>query len=214
MWFNIISNETLSGDGNVVIKVIKKAIAYGASDTLVLTSTKSFLINDDFSEFYSKNLFNLFSNNSYGKYEIVIDIYDSDNTDVFNLNNLTVRIGGYRKAIYGDTEAWITKPELADTDGDGWSDKFEIYDRLEPTNPVAWDTDGDGVKDSEDWDPLYNIVLEVRFLEGSLSSISYDRAKKLKSWSSQPRLQMVVLFDYLGEDGAYVSKPIWCSEST
>ncbi|GAI59546.1 unnamed protein product, partial [marine sediment metagenome] len=42
---------------------------------------------------------------------------------------------------------------------------------------------GDGVKDSEDWDPLYNIVLEVRFLEGSLSSISYDRAKKLKSWT-------------------------------
>ena len=47
-------------------------------------------------------------------------------------------------------------------------------------------------------------------------SISYDRAKSLKSWSSnaQPKLQMVVLFDYQGEDGAYVSKPVKCSEST
>jgi hypothetical protein len=214
VWFSIISNESLSGNGNVIIKLIKKAIAYGTFDILVFSSTESFSTNDDFSEFYSKNLFNTFSNCSYGKYEIIIDIYDSDNSDVFILTNLTIRIGGYRQATFNDTEAWITKPELADTDGDGWSDKYEIYDRLEPTNPLAWDTDGDGVKDSKDWDPLYNIVLEVRFLEGALSRISYDRAKRLDKNNHEPELQMVVLFEYQGEDGAYVSIPIECTEST
>ncbi|MFX0010244.1 MAG: hypothetical protein ACFE9R_08020, partial [Candidatus Hermodarchaeota archaeon] len=214
LWFSIISNETVSGSGNVVVKVIKKPIKFGDSDSLVLISTKTFSTNDDFLEFYSKNLFTRFSNQSYGKYEIIVDIYDTDTSDVFILTNLTIKINGYRQATYTDTDAWITRPDLSDSDDDGWSDKYEIYDRSEPTNPLAWDTDGDGIKDSADWDPLYDIVLEVRFIEGALSTISYDRAKILDNHHTDPKLQMVVLFKHQGEDGAYVSKPVTCSEST
>lgn len=221
VWFNIISNGTLNGNGNVTIKLMKRAFAYRTPDILVLNSTKTFSTGTYLSEFYNKNLFSIFSNVSrfhpiYGKYEILIDIYDSSSSDGFMLTNLTINIGGYRQARFNDTDAWITKPELADTDGDGWSDKYEIYDRQEPTNPLAWDTDGDGVKDSKDWEPLYNIVLEVRFIEGALSHISYERAKSLQSWHSnaQPKLQMVVLFGFKGEDGAYVSTPVKCTHDT
>ncbi|HME50939.1 MAG TPA: PKD domain-containing protein [Candidatus Lokiarchaeia archaeon] len=58
------------------------------------------------------------------------------------------------------TTGWYTDPSLKDTDGDGWSDYKEIYQTH--TNPLAIDTDGDGVPDSNDVDPLRNVMIKVQ----------------------------------------------------
>jgi YD repeat-containing protein len=47
-----------------------------------------------------------------------------------------------------------TRPDIADTDSDGWSDYQEIY--IYHTDPNNADTDGDGIKDSYDPVPLQN----------------------------------------------------------
>jgi hypothetical protein len=59
---------------------------------------------------------------------------------------------------YG-TDAWITDPNRADTDGDSWSDGYEIKTR--GTNPLSVDTDQDGVRDNVDLDPLRNLLVGV-----------------------------------------------------
>src|SRR5690606_8232015 len=48
--------------------------------------------------------------------------------------------------------AYGTDPNLVDTDGDGWSDAYELY--VSGTSPTSADTDGDGTPDAADSTPL------------------------------------------------------------
>jgi len=55
---------------------------------------------------------------------------------------------------------WVLHPLNPDTDGDQVPDGEEVGPkRTDPTNP---DTDGDGVNDYLDWDPLHDLVLQLR----------------------------------------------------
>ncbi|GAF67305.1 unnamed protein product, partial [marine sediment metagenome] len=206
--FTIISNETLDGSGNVVVKLLKKELDCRKNDITLLTSTIPFSTSEEFSEPYFKDLSGYFPENYYGTYHIVIDIFDDVNTDVFILTNVTVETSGYRGATSSDTEAWITKPDLSDTDDDGWSDSYEIFDRNEPTNPLAWDTDGDGIKDSIDLDPLHNIFIQVNFLKGSI----HDLENWYVEQKNPPYLQMTVDFNFKGTKVAFASPQIACSQ--
>jgi hypothetical protein len=53
----------------------------------------------------------------------------------------------------------VTDPGSSDSDGDGWSDYKEIFE--EETNPTNVDTDSDEAWDSDDRDPLKDIMLDV-----------------------------------------------------
>jgi len=206
--FVIISNETLDGSGNVLVKLLKKELDCTKNDITLLTSTIPFSTSEDFSETYFKDLSGYFPENYYGTFNIIIDIYDDADTDVFILTNVTIETSGYRDATSSDTEAWITKPDLPDTDDDGWSDSYEIYDRNEPTNPLAWDTDGDGIKDSIDIDPLHNIFIQVNFLKGSI----HDLENWYVEQKNPPYLQMTVDFSYQGTTVAFASPQTSCTQ--
>lgn len=63
------------------------------------------------------------------------------------------------------TELMETRPDLADTDGDGLSDYFELhgdasYEVGVDTHPLVADTDGDGLADGAE-DKNYNGIIEV-----------------------------------------------------
>jgi len=127
---------------------------------------------------------------------------------VFILKDIKIEIDGYRTARESDKGAWITRPDKKDTDNDGWSDKYEIYDRSEPTNPLAWDTDGDGIKDSIDLDPLYDLVLEIRFVRGQI----HDLPLWYLMQKNPPHLQMTVSFIHEGTRKAIASPHTLCTE--
>ncbi|HYY47907.1 MAG TPA: Ig-like domain-containing protein, partial [Thermoplasmata archaeon] len=62
------------------------------------------------------------------------------------------------ETTYG-ADAWITDPNRVDTDGDTWSDGFEINTKA--TNPLNVDTDQDGARDDMDLDPHRNLLIAV-----------------------------------------------------
>ncbi|MGI0150279.1 MAG: hypothetical protein ACREDF_12220, partial [Thermoplasmata archaeon] len=66
------------------------------------------------------------------------------------------------EATYGK-DAWITDPNRADTDGDAWSDGYEV--NTKGTNPLSVDTDQDGANDNVDFDPLRNLLVAVKVKE-------------------------------------------------
>ena len=207
--FIVFSNNTLLGDGSVTVKVVKRELDCTKTDRTVFSSLIPFSAGGVVLNNYFVDLIGYFPYNYYGIYDIIIDVYDSDISDSFFLTNITIFTDGYREASFSDSEAWITKPDISDTDGDGWSDGYEIYSRAEMTNPLAWDTDGDGIKDSVDIDPLYNIVLQVNFIRGHIHDLETWYVER----RNPPILQMTVEFDQNGETSSWISTHTSCSEN-
>jgi subtilisin-like proprotein convertase family protein len=56
-------------------------------------------------------------------------------------------------------DGWITDPWRDDTDGDTWSDSYEI--NTKGTDPTRRDTDRDGVDDNDDMDPLHDLMIKL-----------------------------------------------------
>ena len=206
--FTVFSNNTLLGDGSVTVKVIKRELDIRKTDGTIFSSIIPFSSGGVVLNPYFVDLNSYFPDNYYGFYDIIVDVYDSNISDQFFLTNLTIFTVGYREASSSDSEAWITKPDISDTDGDGWSDGYEIYSRAEMTNPLAWDTDGDGIKDSIDIDPLYNIVLQVNFIKGHIHDLEAWYVER----RNPPILQMTVEFDQNGEKTSWTSTHTSCSE--
>ncbi|MFX1239424.1 MAG: hypothetical protein ACFE8P_17115, partial [Promethearchaeota archaeon] len=99
-----------------------------------------------------------------------------------------------------DNDAWITDPAKADTDGDGWSDYYEIYLRGdEPTNPCSVDTDGDGAWDPNDRDPRRDLLIQIKFIEGKFNHLETKHA---------PKLQAVVEFEVLNQEFYFTTEPV------
>ncbi len=71
---------------------------------------------------------------------------------------------GWRAPEADETWGWVTDPTTSDTDGDGWTDSYEIFTK--GTNPTSPDTDADGAWDANDRDPLRDLVLEIELKEG------------------------------------------------
>ena len=55
---------------------------------------------------------------------------------------------------------WMISPTKEDTDGDGMRDGTEV--RTLHTDPLLVDTDHDGYSDGSDFDPLYDLVVQIR----------------------------------------------------
>ena len=209
IYFTIESNHTLLGNGGVAVKVIQQQLNYHIEDTEIFSLNLTFSTNDNFVKNYHIEPLGFSPYNYYGKCIIIFDIYSTNYLDGFNILNVRTEIDGYRDATSSDTRAWITKPDLEDSDDDGWSDYYEV-NRGEQTNPLAWDTDGDGVKDSIDIDPLYDIILEIKLKEGHVGD--------LPVWyvliENRPNLQMTASYTYNGKYVAYCSKHEGASKDT
>jgi len=72
---------------------------------------------------------------------------DTDGDGVSDWEELNLGVDGY-----------ISDPCVIDTDGDGWNDDKELE---EGTDPTASDTDGDTVIDSNDLDPLHDVMIKL-----------------------------------------------------
>ncbi|MFX0010042.1 MAG: hypothetical protein ACFE9R_06990 [Candidatus Hermodarchaeota archaeon] len=208
IYFTVKSNDTLTGDGHIVVKVVQRELDNRVADIILdYPINNSFTSGSIFQQNYHFKPISIIPYNFYGKYYVILDIYDTSNTDVFILTNLSVNVDSYRAATSTDTEAWITKPDRKDSDLDGWSDYYEI-NRNEPTNPLVWDTDGDGVKDSRDIDPLYDIILRVYFDEGHVG----DLPRWYVLIEDRPVLQMTVSYDFHGDYFAYATSHVRASK--
>ena len=210
-YFAIKSRSTLLGTGGVAVKIVQHQLNYHVQDRVIYSSNYTFSTNDDFDQPYHVDIapYAISPYEYPGKYDLIIDIYSTNDLDVFDLINMRIETDGYRDAGNSDTRAWITRPDMWDSDNDGWSDYYEI-NRAEQTNPLAWDTDGDGVKDSIDIDPLYDIIIEIKLEEGHVGD--------LPVWyvllEHHPNLQMTVSYTYHGKYVAYCSVHRHASKDT
>ena len=207
IYFRIVSNQTLVENGNITVTVIQSELDDRVEDKILDYSTFSFFKNDLFNTSFHVEPDGYAPYNFYGAYYIIVDVFDANSTDGFILTDISTEVDGYRDATSSDTEAWITRPDLADSDDDGWSDYYEIH-RTEPTNPIAWDTDGDGIKDSKDINPLYDIILKVYLDEGHIG----DLPRWYVLIEDHPSEQMTVSYNYQGDYVAYATKHVSASK--
>lgn len=164
LFLRINSGDNLLGNGNISVEIIKKSTNLNIPDLTVLTHFEGFVIGEiftyetiiDLSDFIDINKMKDY----YGEYFLKIDIHDMDLNDSFYISNYYIETDTFVQARSQDTHAWITDPALSDSDGDGWSDSYEIF--TSKTNPLTKDSDGDRTWDSYDRDPLRNVMLEIR----------------------------------------------------
>ncbi len=115
-------------------------------------------------------------------------LLDTDGDDLSDMEELTHGV-----------DAWITDPNRADTDGDGWNDGYESL--TAGTSPLARDTDGDGANDPQDIDPLRNLLIKVKVKQAHHGGAWWD-----------PELAVAIL---VNEDHTWVTKhECGCSDHT
>jgi len=77
-------------------------------------------------------------------------------------------------------DGWITEPYVRYTDGDGWDDGYET--KVKFTDPTRADTDRDGAIDSNDIDPLHNVMVKITIV----SFTAYDNDPGLDDSDPEP----------------------------
>ncbi len=201
VYFSINSNGILDGDGWVNVKVVQKEIDCRLPEIIRLSQNHSFSALGSYSNDYHFRPSSYYPYRFDGYYDIILEIYDTSDLDLFILSNLSLVTYGHREATAEDTDAWITKPDERDSDRDGWSDGYEIYDRSEPTNPVSWDSDGDGIRDSRDLDPLRNVLLKVKLKKGHVDDLPlwYITSEQ------HPEMQLVVTYYFRNSNISYIT---------
>jgi PKD repeat protein len=200
-YFSIFSNETLNGDGWINVEVIQKEYDSRIPDKIIFSLNNSFSASTSYSFDYHIMPSSYYPYRFDGFYDIVLNIYDTSNLDLFILTNFSLVTYGYRDATADDTDAWVTNPGERDTDHDGWSDGYEIYGRSESTNPLNWDSDGDGIRDSRDLDPLRNILLKVKLKKGHIDDLPlwYIASEQ------HPEMQLVATYYFRNSNISYVT---------
>ena len=162
----IESGNALMGKGNISINLIKKINLW---EREILTYQENFDIYDNFHYERTIDISNLGSAWGYsGEYVLEVKIHDNHPNDTFYISEFYIETDTYVQAGHQDTQAWLTDPALFDTDSDGWSDYYEIS--TSETNPLNKDTDGDKAWDSNDRDPLRNVILEIRPISGTFKN--------------------------------------------
>ncbi|MFX1480697.1 MAG: LamG-like jellyroll fold domain-containing protein, partial [Promethearchaeota archaeon] len=160
----IASEDQLTGRGNVSINLVKKSIKLTEETPILLNEFQNF--NEDNYFFYGANLnlSNLIERNKiteyYGNYILTVGIQSTSQNETFYLSMFSIETDTFVYAGPRDHHAWITDAALNDTDGDGWSDYYEIF--VSESNPLSKDTDGDKAWDPDDRDPLRNVMIEIR----------------------------------------------------
>lgn len=188
--FKIQSIGIPDGQGKINISLYKREMDNNIPDFTIFSEELDFDYLMNFESYHSIELAPLINDNSifqyYGEYFIAIDIQGSHSTDKFLVSLFEIELDTYRERYISEPTVWKTDPAKNDTDGDGWSDNYEIFQRDEPTNPLSKDTDGDGAIDSYDRDPIRDLIIEI--------SPIYGWHKNLWYWESSPLLEIIISF--------------------
>ncbi len=194
----ISSVGTPNGTGQVFIYLIKDVLNLTKSDICLMIDTVSFNSSAAFS--YSKSLdLGAYCNDGtiYGTYQLQIKLYGTKVNNLFNLSTFKIEADTYVPANFEDTVGWVTDPANNDTDGDGWSDYYEIF--TSGTSPLSKDSDGDEANDPEDRDPLHDVMLEIHPYTGEYNNLAIGDGHAL--------MQVVVAFSF-GENDYYIVTPV------
>ena len=110
----------------------------------------------------------------YGNYYLKIEVntnnyYYANNTVNFTLAEYHIEMDTWIYPEGLNQYSWFTDPALSDSDMDGWSDDYEIFTK--GTNPLSEDSDGDSAIDSDDRDPLKDLIIEIKFTDGEHNNI-------------------------------------------
>lgn len=186
--FEIRSSENLKEKGNITVEVVYKNIKTTIDDTIIFSLFEEFDSNDNYFYKSTLNLSNFITNGIiseyYGEYSLNIRIQSTNSNDKFYISEFYIETDTYIQAGPYDTNAWITDASLYDSDADGWSDYYEIF--TSKTSPLNKDTDGDEAWDSNDRDPLRNVMIEIRPISGTF---------KNQIWLlSPPALEIIIQF--------------------
>jgi hypothetical protein len=196
------SDGVPGGNGNVSIELIKEDINGNIDDVfLINVSQQPFTSSSQYSYSNTLDLKSLVGSTIaryFGIYRLRIEVRSNNPTDIFNIEAFYINSETWVQPGPLDTRGWITDPTKWDTDGDRWSDKYEIYERDEPTNPLSSDTDGDGVWDFCDRDPLRNLILELNPIYGRYTNLAY--------YESSPTLQMTMSVKSHGTEVVFCTK--------
>ena len=201
LFLNIISEGIPIGSGNISISLIKDEVNETFTDPILIDDVFEYNSSSVFIFTQNLDLEKYLLNNTifeyYGDYILKISIFNSTGRDNFTLSEYRIQTVTFITGTTSDTTAWITDPTKWDTDGDLWSDAYEIYIRSEPTNPINVDTDGDGAWDSDDRDPLRDVMLQV--------SPQYAAFRNLFIWERSAVLQIVMSITIDGHDYCYIT---------
>ncbi len=201
LYLELKSNETLNGQGAVIIQVLKEEINCTIDDVQIFEYISELNASEQFTYQKSINLTNIVNDELiteiYGTYVLKIGIYDTILTDIFNLTRFEIVTDTYIQAGFQDKIAWTTDPAENDTDGDGWSDYYEIF--TSETSPLSKDSDGDDAWDSNDRDPLGDVMLEIYPYFGAYRNLHIFEPRHAV-------LQIVMQFAF-GENDYYFNTP-------
>ncbi len=192
------SDSSTEGSGRVFVQLIKEEMNLTKSDIVLLAYCKEFDSSEQFT--YQKSIDlspYVTSGQVYGTYHLRVQAFSTASTDVFNLTKFEIETDTYVVADFNDTIAWVTDPAEEDTDGDGWSDNYEIFTK--GTSPVSVDSDGDESWDPNDRDPLRDVMLEIHPYKGIFRNLAILDLHAL--------LQISVAFTF-GENEYYIVTPV------
>ncbi|MFX0029655.1 MAG: PKD domain-containing protein [Candidatus Hermodarchaeota archaeon] len=195
-----------TGSGTIIIELVKEDINTKIADVFLINNIEHFTNSD---VFRFKRTFDLslyidygMIKRYFGKYRLNVKVFSTEYSDTFNITKFIISSDTFVQAGPSDTEAWITDPGKKDTDGDGWTDYWEIYGRsiagLEPTNPLSKDTDGDGTSDFFDRDPLRDLILEISPIYGFHNGVN-------DLYTNHPVLEITISFSSGGQVYSFYS---------
>ncbi|MFW9989350.1 MAG: hypothetical protein ACFFC3_11900, partial [Candidatus Odinarchaeota archaeon] len=188
LYLKVDSEGIPEGNGNITIQLLKEEINCNIDDAILINYFSNFNNISSFSYQTSIDLTTSLNNEDiteyYGNYNLKI-IIDENALEFseFTLSEFYIYTDTFVEANNTNNKAWYTNPAKKDTDGDGWSDHYEIFTK--ETNPLSEDTDADGVWDCYDRDPKRDVMLKI-----SPVSASHPKQYKIK-----------IVVKFTGDDG-------------
>jgi len=194
----LCSIGTPTGSGKVFLQLVKDVLNQTKEDIYLLQEVVAFDTSGAFNYSRSLNLGKYATAGSiYGTYQLQIKLYGTQIADLFNLTMYKIETNTYILADFENTIGWVTDPSNNDTDGDGWSDSYEIF--TSGTSPLSKDSDGDEANDPQDRDPLNDVMLEIHPYRGDYNNLGW--------LDSHALMQIVVAFSF-GDNDYYIVTPV------
>ncbi|MHA2122841.1 MAG: hypothetical protein ACW990_16710, partial [Promethearchaeota archaeon] len=168
----IVSEDVSSPAGNISVSIFKQNNNFSIEDTSILSIFEEFTHLTGFIYETKLNLTKVIEKGKMreyaGEYVLQVELHGIDNTTIFYISEYFIETDTFIQAGLQDSQAWLTDPALEDSDFDGWSDSYEIFES--GTNPLNKDQDGDKAWDSLDWDPFRNVLLEIRPINATFAN--------------------------------------------
>jgi hypothetical protein len=187
-----------TGSGRLFVQLIKDTLNRTLADTILIQEGVEYDSSQAFSYSKSIDLSSYATDGTvYGTYCLRLKLYGTKLADLFNLTTFSIETDTYIPADFENTVGWVTDPADEDTDGDGWTDYYEIF--TSGTSPLSKDSDGDEANDPQDRDPLRDVMLEIHPYRGDYNNLGW--------LDSHALMQIVVAFSF-GDNDYCIITPV------